>query len=270
MIDVSRYLVPPESSLDLSRHDPRAKTGFDGAKRDGRAALPALNRRLADLQERLWAESKQSLLVILQAIDTGGKDGTIRHVFGGVNPQGVHVRGFGVPSHAELRHDFLWRIHKHTPEDGAITIFNRSHYEDVLVVRVKALVPAEQWSKRYRHIREFERMLSDEGTTIVKIFLHISKEEQKERLQARLDEPDKSWKFRQGDLADRALWQDYQRAFEEAISETSTEYAPWYVVPADRKWYRNLVVSTILIETLDRMDPRYPEPEEGLTEVVIT
>jgi PPK2 family polyphosphate:nucleotide phosphotransferase len=198
-------------------------------------------------------------MVVLQAIDTGGKDGTIRHVFRGVNPQGVHVHGFGVPSEWETRHDFLWRIHRRTPEDGAITIFNRSHYEDVLVVRVKGLVPEEQWSKRYRHIREFERMLSDEGPTIVKLFLHISK-----------DEPDKNWKFSRGDLADRELWNAYREAFEAAISETSTSYAPWYVVPADRKWYRNLVVSTILVETLEAMSPSYPEPEAGLDEIVIT
>ncbi|MGD2060256.1 MAG: polyphosphate kinase 2 family protein [Acidimicrobiia bacterium] len=269
-MDVSQYLVTPGSELDLSEHDPQAKTGFEGGKRDGKRALPELNRRLTGLQERLWAESRQSLLVVLQAIDTGGKDGTIRHVFRGVNPQGVHVHGFGVPSEWETRHDFLWRIHKRTPENGAITIFNRSHYEDVLVVRVKGLVPEEQWSKRYRHIREFERMLSDEGTTIVKLFLHISKDEQRQRLQARLDEPDKHWKFSRGDLVDRELWDVYREAFEAAISETSTSHAPWYVVPANRKWYRNLVVSTILIETLETMSPTYPEAETGLDEIVIT
>lgn len=270
MLDVARYLIQPDSVVDLAEHDPQAKTGFDGGKKEGKAILPELNRRLAELQRRLWAESEQSLLVVLQAIDTGGKDGTIRHVFRGVNPQGVHVRGFGVPSEWELKHDYLWRVHKHTPEDGAITIFNRSHYEDVLVVRVKNLVKEETWAKRYRHIREFERMLSDEGTRVVKLFLNISKEEQKERLEARLDEPDKNWKFHKGDLVDRALWDDYQRAFEAAISETSTEHAPWYVIPANRKWYRNLVVSRILIETLEDMDPRYPEPEEGIDEVEIT
>lgn len=269
MIDVSGYRIEPDSGLDLSDHDPQAKYGFEGGKKEGRAALPEFNRRLAEMQRRLWAESEQALLIVIQAIDTGGKDGTIRHVFRGVNPQGVHVRGFGVPSEWELKHDYLWRVHKHTPEKGAITIFNRSHYEDVLVVRVKDIVPEEIWSRRYRHIREFERMLSDEGTRVVKLFLHISKDEQKERLQARLDEPDKSWKFHKGDLADRALWDNYQAAFAEAISETSTSYAPWYVIPANRKWYRNLVVSTILIETLEDMNPRYPDPEEGLDDVVI-
>lgn len=269
MIDVSPFRVPPGTQVDLSDHDPDSKHDFDGKKKDGKAALPGLRKRLADLQRRLWADSSQSLLIVLQATDTGGKDGTIRHVFRGVNPQGVHVRGFGVPTEWELSHDYLWRIHQHTPEDGAITIFNRSHYEDVLVVRVKNLVPEAVWSKRFEHIRAFEKMLADEGTTIVKLFLNISKDEQKERLEDRLDEPDKNWKFSKGDLKDRELWADYQRAFEGAISETSTEYAPWYIVPANRKWYRNLAVSSILIRTLEEMNPQYPEPAPGLDEIVI-
>lgn len=269
MLDISRYRVAPDSDFDLSQHDPNAKTGFEGGKKEGKKALPDLNDRLSDLQRRLWAESEQSLLVVIQATDTGGKDGTIRHVFSGVNPQGVHVRGFGVPSDWEIAHDYLWRVHKHTPEDGAITIFNRSHYEDVLVVRVHELVPEEQWRRRYRHIREFERMLADEGTRIVKIFLNISKDEQRDRLQARLDEPNKNWKFNKNDLKDRALWDDFRRAYQDAIRETSTEYAPWYVVPANRKWYRNLVISNILIDTLEDMDPQFPDPEEGLEDIVI-
>lgn len=270
MIDVSPFRIEPRTRVDLSDHDPNSKHGFQGKKKDGKRALPELTQRLMGLQRRLWAESAQSLLVVLQAIDTGGKDGTIRHVFRGVNPQGVHVVGFGVPTEEELAHDYLWRVHQHTPEDGAITIFNRSHYEDVLVVRVKGLVPEERWSKRYEHIRSFEKILADEGTTIVKLFLNISKGEQKERLKARLNEADKNWKFSKGDLDDRALWGDYQAAFGDAISETSTNYAPWYVVPANRKWYRNLVVSSILIETLEAMDPQYPEPEADLDKVVIT
>jgi PPK2 family polyphosphate:nucleotide phosphotransferase len=270
MLDCGSFLVEPGADLDLSAHDPDSKAGFDGGKKQGKAALPGLRKRLSELQERLWAESDQALLIVIQAIDTGGKDGTIRHVFTGVNPQGVHVRGFGVPSEEELAHDYLWRVHAETPERGAITIFNRSHYEDVLVVRVHDLIPRHRWSNRYRHIREFERMLSDEGTRIVKLFLNISKEEQKERLQARLDEPDKNWKFNKGDLKDRELWEDYQDAFREALQETSTPYAPWYVVPANRKWYRNLVVSSILIDTLEDMDPEYPEPEPGLDQVHIS
>ena len=190
-------------------------------------------------------------------------------MFSGVNPQGVHVHGFGVPTEWELAHDYLWRVHRRTPEDGAITIFNRSHYEDVLVVRVKEFVPQEVWSRRYEHIRAFEKTLADEGTVVVKLFLNISRDEQKERLQARLDEPNKNWKFRKGDLDDRALWDTYQSAYRDALEKTSTDFAPWYVVPANRKWYRNLVVSSILIETLERMDPQYPEPEEGLEEVVV-
>lgn len=247
----------------MTRKQNRVRMGEE--RRQG----PAMNRRLADLQRRLWAESSQSLLVVLQATDTGGKDGTIRHVFRGVNPQGVHVRSFGVPTEWELAHDYLWRVHQHVPADGAITIFNRSHYEDVLVVRVKGLAPEERWSKRYRHIREFERMLADEGTRIVKLFLNISKDEQRERLQDRLDEPDKNWKFDRGDLADRELWEDYREAYRMALQETSTDYAPWYVVPANRKWYRNLVVSNILIQTLEEMDPRYPESDEDLDGIVV-
>lgn len=269
MLDTTPFLVKPGTRLSLSDHDPDSKFGFDGWKQQGKKALPDLSARLAELQRRLWGESTQSLMVVLQATDTGGKDGTIRHVFRGVNPQGVHVRGFGVPTDWESAHDYLWRIHANAPEDGAITIFNRSHYEDVLVVRVHDLVSSERWSKRYGHIRDFERMLSDEGTRIVKLFLNISKEEQRSRLQARLDEPDKSWKFRAGDLEDRERWDDFQAAYEDAISETSTDYAPWYVIPANRKWYRNLVVSSILIETLEAMNPQYPEPEPGLDEIII-
>lgn len=270
MLNRQAFLVEPGKDLDLAAHDPDSKAGFDGGKKEGKTALQDLRKRLAELQERLWAESSRALLVVIQAIDTGGKDGTIRHVFTGVNPQGVHVRSFGVPSEEEMAHDYLWRVHAETPERGAITIFNRSHYEDVLVVRVHDLVPRERWSRRYRHIREFERMLSDEGTHMVKLFLNISKDEQKERLQARLDEPGKSWKFRAGDLKDREAWDDYQMAFQEALQETSTPHAPWYVVPANRKWYRNLVVSSILIATLEDMDPRYPDPEPGLDQVIIT
>lgn len=270
MIDVTPFRIEPGTRVDLSTHDPDSKHDFDGKKRDGRRALPDLTKRLTDLQQRLWAESDQSLLIVLQATDTAGKDGTIRHVFRGVNPQGVDVHGFGVPTEEELAHDYLWRIHHHTPADGRIAIFNRSHYEDVLVVRVKGLVPEERWSRRYEHIRSFEKILADEGTTIVKLFLNISKDEQRERLQARLDEPDKTWKFRREDLEDRELWDEYRMAYEEALTRTTTEYAPWYVVPANRKWYRNLAVSSILIKTLEEMDPHYPDAEPGLDEVVIS
>ena len=268
MLDIAPFLVTPGTEASLASRDPRSKQGFEGGKSEGKEALKPLNAILAELQTRLWAESKQKLLIVLQAMDTGGKDGTIRSVFEGVNPQGVRVWGFGVPTDRELAHDYLWRIHQRTPENGGITIFNRSHYEDVLVVRVKGLVPEEGWRKRFGHIVDFEQLLADEGTTVVKLFLHISKEEQKERLEARLQEPDKRWKFNVDDLEDRKLWEDFALAYEEALSRTSTEHAPWYVVPADRKWYRDLVVASILIQTLETMDPRYP-PEPDLEGVVV-
>jgi PPK2 family polyphosphate:nucleotide phosphotransferase len=264
MIDVSQFRIPPGTEVSLDDHDPDAKVGFEGGKKDGKRALPKLNDRLYTLQRRLWAESEQKLLLVLQATDTGGKDGTIRNVFTGVNPQGVKVASFGKPTEEELAHDYLWRIHHHTPADGQIAVFNRSHYEDVLVVRVRELVPKDRWERRYDHINEFERLLADEGTTIVKVYLNISKEEQRERLQKRLDNPDKNWKFRRGDLEDRELWDSYREAYEAMLSRTSTDHAPWYVVPANRKWYRNLVVSQLLIDTLTEMDPQFPEPEEDL------
>ena len=269
MFDVSRYRISEANPVSLDSYDPGSKEGFEGGKAEGKEALHDLRKKLSALQRRLWAESSQKLLVILQAIDTGGKDGTIRHVFSGVNPQGVRVYSYGKPSETEIAHDYLWRIHHNTPANGLITIFNRSHYEDVLVVRVKGLAPESVWEKRYQHINDFERMLTDEGTTIVKIFLFISKDEQRQRLQARLDEPDQTWKFHLSDLDDRALWDDYQAAFEAMISRTATEYAPWYVVPANRRWYRNVVVSSILIQTLEKMNPQLPPPEPGLDGLVV-
>jgi len=245
----------------LCEWDPNDKSAFPGKKKEGRKQLLELNQRLEELQELLYAEHKHKVLIVLQAMDTGGKDGTIRHVFEGVNPQGVRVAGFKKPTPEELDHDFLWRVHKQVPARGEIVIFNRSHYEDVLVVRVHNLAPQEVWSKRYDHINDFERMLVDEGTTILKFFLHIDLDEQKERLQARLDEPNKRWKFKPEDLEERKLWPQYVKAYEDAISKTSTDWAPWYVVPANRKWYRNLVVGTVIIETLKDLDMRYPEAE---------
>lgn len=266
---MERYRVKPGSPIDLSQWDPRDESAFDGGKKEGRRALLALNERLESLQELLYAESKQRLLVVLQAPDAGGKDGTIRHVFEGVNPQGVKVAGFKVPTKEELAHDYLWRVHKHVPGNGEIVIFNRSHYEDVLVVRVHNLVPPEAWRRRYDQINAFERMLAEEGTTILKFYLHISQDEQKERFQARLDEPDKRWKFNPADLEERELWPQYIAAYEDMLSKTSTEWAPWFIVPADRKWYRNLVVGTVLVETLEGLDMRYPRPETDLEGMVI-
>jgi len=269
MIDTSHLLIEPGRSVDLRAFDPRDKAGFDGHKRDGRAALEPLNDRLEELQELLYAEGKHRVLVVLQATDTGGKDGTIRRVFDGVNPQGVKVASFKRPTDAELAHDYLWRVHPHVPGNGELVIFNRSHYEDVLVVRVHGLVPEDRWSRRYEHINAFEQMLAEEGTTIVKLFLHISREEQRERLQARLDDPTKHWKFSLGDLDERKLWDDYQQAFAAMLEKTSTPWAPWYVIPADRKWCRDLIVSTILVDTLESLAMRYPENEDDLSDVTV-
>ncbi len=256
------YLVSPDRTLDLAGRDPRDRRLFAGGKREGRDQIRALNGRLETLQETLYAEGRHKILIVLQAMDTGGKDGTIRHVFEGTNPQGVKVASFKKPTPKELAHDYLWRVHRHTPGRGEITIFNRSHYEDVLVVRVHGLVSPEVWGKRYRHIVEFERLLAEEGTVILKFFLHISKEEQKERLQARLDTPHKQWKFSRGDLAERAHWDAYVEAYEVALSKTSKPWAPWYAIPADRKWYRNLVISRILVERLEALEMSYPDPED--------
>jgi PPK2 family polyphosphate:nucleotide phosphotransferase len=221
----------------------------------------ALLERLGELQERLYAESKRSLLVVLQGRDTCGKDGTIRRVFDALNPQGCIVTTFKQPSELEVRHDYLWRVHHAIPAKGAIGIFNRSHYEDVLVVRVRGLVPRAVWTKRYQQINEFERMLSENGVTILKFFLHISREEQKERLHARLDDPSKQWKFSEGDLGERELWGGYTSAYRDALRRCSTPWAPWYVVPADKKKTRDFLVAQVVVDTLTRMAPRYPKPE---------
>ncbi|MFQ5592577.1 MAG: polyphosphate kinase 2 family protein [Anaerolineae bacterium] len=257
---MKRYRVQPASRIDLAEWDPDDKHAFPVEKVEGYERLSGLNRELEELQELLYAEHKHKVLIVLQAMDTGGKDGTIRHVFEGVNPQGVRVASFKKPTPEELAHDFLWRVHKQVPGRGEIVIFNRSHYEDVLVVRVRKLAPKEVWSRRHDHINAFERLLAEEGTTILKFFLHIDLDEQKERLQARLDEPHKRWKFNPADLDDRKLWPQYIEAYEDAISKTSTDWAPWYIVPANRKWYRNLVVGSIIVETLKGLNMRYPQP----------
>jgi len=267
--EAHRWRIKPGHALDLATIDTRSTAGAPGSDAETKEAAPALADRLRDLQERLWAERRQSLLVVFQAIDAGGKDGAAKHVFRGLDPAGARVVAFGAPNEEELAHDFLWRIHRHTPARGEVVVFNRSHYEDVLVVRVHDLVPESVWRPRYETIDHFEAGLAEAGTRVVKVFLHISRAEQAKRLQARLDDPTKRWKFRRGDLEERALWDDYQAAFAEAISQTSTTVAPWYVVPADRKWYRNWAVSRILVETLETMDPRYP-PAEDLAGVVIT
>ena len=266
---MDRYKVLPGSRMSLRDWDPADTSAYQGDKEDGKDRLDELNEELEVLQELLWAEHRHKVLILLQGMDTSGKDGTIRHVFQGVDPQGVRVAGFKVPTPIELDHDYLWRVHSQVPGKGEIVIFNRSHYEDVLVVRVHSLVPEETWSRRYAHVNEFERMLADEGTTILKFFLHIDADEQKERLLARLNEPTKQWKFKQGDLRERKLWPEYIKAYEDVLSRTSTEWAPWYAIPANRKWYRNLTIATILVDTLKGLDMRYPLPGENLDNVVI-
>jgi PPK2 family polyphosphate:nucleotide phosphotransferase len=261
MIDPESFRVRPDG-FRLHRIDPAGNGGLD--KDAAKARIAECNARLEVLQELLWADRRHRVLLVLQAMDTGGKDSTIRRVFDGVDPSGVRVAGFKRPTETELAHDYLWRVHPHVPADGELVVFNRSHYEDVLVVRVHGLVPEERWRSRYRHIREFERMLADEGTTIVKVFLHISKDEQRERLQARVDDPTKRWKFAAGDLDERERWDDYIAAFDEALRETSTDWAPWYVVPANRKWYRDLVVLELLVQTLERLELRHPPALEGV------
>ncbi len=244
---------------------PTRADGFHDDRKEAGRELRELRRELADLQHRLYAEGRRKLLVVLQAMDAGGKDGTIRKVFAGVNPQGVRVTSFKVPTAEELAHDFLWRVHRAVPATGMIGVFNRSHYEDVLVVRVDRLVPEEVWRARYDQINDFERLLAAGGTTLLKFFLHISPDEQRERFQSRLDEPEKRWKFSRGDLDKRRQWPEYMAAYEDALGRCSTEAAPWWVIPADQKWYRNLAVARVLVATLRRMSPEFPEPEEDLS-----
>ncbi len=260
--------VKPGEAPRLGDRDPGARVGAAG-KSEGLERLAAQVDRLGVLHNRLYAEARHALVLVLQGMDASGKDGVIRSVFTGVNPQGCRVESFKEPTATELAHDFLWRVHARCPARGEIAIFNRSHYEDVVVVRVKGLVEERVWRRRYGLIRSFEELLADEGTSVVKVFLHESKDTQRERLQERLDDPEKRWKFRVGDLDDRARWDDFQQAYEDALRETSTEKAPWYVVPADHNWSRNLCVAEILVDALERLDPKLPEPEAGVEEVKI-
>lgn len=261
---MQRYLVKPGSKVNLNEWDPNDTSAYSGDKESAKDLLSELNEKLSDLQEVLYAEHKHKILIVLQAMDTGGKDSTIRHVFDSVNPQGVRIVSFKVPTSVESDHDYLWRVHKETPGNGQIVIFNRSHYEDVLVVRVHNLVPQEVWSKRYGQINAFENMLAEEGTTIIKFFLHIDLSEQNKRLTSRLVNPNKRWKFNPGDLKERELWYEYMEAYEDVLSNTSMEWAPWYIVPANNKWYRNLVVSSILVKRLTKLDMKYPDPIEDI------
>jgi len=253
-----RLRVDP-NGLVLAEIDPRSTPGAKNRKKaEARAAERQLE--LGRLQERLFAEHGHGVLVVLQGTDTSGKDGTVEHVFSAVNPQGVEVAGFKAPTEQELKHNFLWRIRRRLPTAGRITIFNRSHYEDVLVAKVHELAPPQEIERRYEQINRFERQVAAGGTTIVKVCLHISPEEQRERLLARLGDPTKRWKFREADLDDRDRWTEFQAAYEIALRRCSTEEAPWYVVPADRKWYRNFAITELLVETLTEMKPQYPQP----------
>ena len=259
-MDVSRYRVSPGVRFDPAGSPTREGDDFAGGKKAAKKELAGLAERLRELQARLYAEGRQALLIVLQGMDTAGKDSTIRHVFRAVNPQGVRVTSFKKPTTMELAHDYLWRVHARTPARGEIGIFNRSHYEDVLVVRVHGLVPPEVWGRRYDHINAFEQLLAHEGTRIVKFFLHISREEQRKRLESRLENPRKNWKFNPADLAKRKRWDDYMAAYADALTRTSSSCAPWYAVPSDRKWQRNLIVAQVLVDTLEAMDPRFPSP----------
>jgi PPK2 family polyphosphate:nucleotide phosphotransferase len=266
---MKQYLVKPGSKVDLSLWDPNDEGDFKGNKKKALTQVAKLDKKLSALQEILYAEHKHKVLIVLQGMDTGGKDGTISHVFEGINPQGVRVASFKVPTPEELDHDYLWRVHKVVPAAGEMVIFNRSHYEDVLVVRVHKLITQAVCKKRYEQIVAFERLLAENGATILKYFLYIDLDEQKRRLQARLDDPTKQWKFKVGDLAERKLWPQYKKAYEQALANTSTTFAPWYVVPANHKWYRDLVISTTLVETLEKLNLKYPAPTENLDGVVI-
>ncbi len=265
--DLDAYRVKPMRRFKLAAIDSHVDGGMD--KDQAVAGLTACREKLAKLQVKLYAQGTQALLVVFQAMDTAGKDSTIREVFTGINPQGVNVHGFKGPSSIELSHDYLWRIHAHTPERGKIGVFNRSHYEDVLIARVKELVPAAVWRRRYDHINAFEALLHDEGTRIVKFYLHISKDYQKERLQRRLDDPEKHWKFDPNDLVERARWDSYMKAYEEAMMRCSTEVAPWYIVPAETRWFRDLLVAQVLVKMLESMKPAPPKAKFDPSTIVI-
>jgi PPK2 family polyphosphate:nucleotide phosphotransferase len=267
MID-SAYLVKPGKKIKLSDF-PTDDTGDFKDKEDALKPTKAHLRKLVELQDVLYAQAHYAVLIVFQAMDGGGKDGAIKHVFSGVNPQGCSVTSFKVPTPLELAHDFLWRVHVACPAKGMIGIFNRSHYESVLVERVKALVPEKVWEKRYKHINQFERCLAEENTVILKFFLHISYDEQKRRMQRRLDDPSRNWKFSPSDLKERKRWDDYMEAYDDALSKCSTDYAPWYVVPADHKWYRNYVISDLIVRRLKKLDLHYPPPMENLNKIKV-
>jgi PPK2 family polyphosphate:nucleotide phosphotransferase len=266
-MNTEQYRIVPRQRVTLKDIDPRDDGGLD--KPAGERMFAELFERMADLQELLYAEGKHALLIVLQAMDAGGKDSTIREVFGAFNPAGCQVHSFKAPTEVERGHDFLWRIHQRVPQTGYVSIFNRSHYEDVLIVRVKKLVPKDRWEPRYDAINGFEQFLHREGTTILKFFLHISQEYQKERLLRRLAKPAKHWKFNPADLVERERWSEYQQAYEDALERCSSPHAPWYVVPAERQWFRNLLIAKVVVETLESLKMQYPQPTFDPSTIVI-
>ncbi len=264
-----KFQVKPESHFQMAEIEPNGEKLIDLEKEEAVEKTIELVKRLETLQEALYAEHKHGVLVVLQGMDTSGKDGTVSHVFEGVNPQGVRVVSFKVPTAEELDHDYLWRIHKETPRKGEIVIFNRSHYEDLLVVRVHKIVPESVWGKRFSQIVHFEKTLVEEGTVILKFYLAIDLEEQKNRLIERLQDPTKLWKFNPGDLKERTLWDQYMEAYEDVLNKTSTEEAPWYVIPANKKWVRNYLIAKTIVETLEKLNPQYPKPDFDPKTIVV-
>lgn len=263
-----KLAVPPGKRVKLAEYDPDDTLGLEKGPEVEKRLETAIT-RLDELQNVLWADKQHALLMVLQAMDAAGKDGTIRHVMSGVNPQGCRVTSFKVPSDLEMRHDFLWRVHRAVPSVGEIGIFNRSHYEDVLVVRVHKLLPQEVWSKRYDQINEFEAILSQNKVTVLKFFLHISKDEQKKRIQERLDDPAKQWKLAPADFEERKRWKDYIEAYEDVLSRCSTKGAPWFIIPSNKKWFRHLAVSSILVETLEDMKLKFPKPSFDVSKLTL-
>lgn len=262
-----RYRVEPGVKVNLAKIDADDTEDLD-KKKTAKKRMARNLERLAELQYLLYAENKRSVLIVLQAMDAGGKDGTIRHVMGPLNPASCKVISFKTPTEEDLSHDFLWRIHKAAPRTGEIRIFNRSHYEDVLIVRVHEMAPRSVWSKRYEQINDFEKMLAANNTHILKFYLHISKDEQLERLKARLEDPTKHWKARAADFEERKFWNKYTKAYEAVLSRCSTRHAPWFIIPANKKWFRNFAISQILVEHLSGLKMKFPEPEDDISEIV--
>ena len=265
----SKFRIKPGTKVDLAKRDPTDKSAVSGNKAERLEKLAELSARIDALQDLLYAEKKHKVLVVLQGMDTSGKDGTIRHVFNSVDPLGVRAVSFRAPAGEELEHDFLWRVHREVPRLGEMVIFNRSHYEDVLIVRVHKWIDMAECKRRYEHINDFERMLAENGMTVLKFFLHISKDEQRQRLQERIDDPDKHWKFNPDDLRERKHWDEYMEAYEDALEATSSECANWYIVPSDSKSTRNLIISSILIEELEALKMKYPRPAEDYSGIVV-